>query len=79
MKRKFYTMKIDKIDMQVKELLTSFNGKTIDGVLLNDDSIYCFNAYSWVEFNGHRFRIGDSAENKMLEDAFLTVQALDNL
>ena len=72
-------MKIDKVYMLVKEILKSFNGKTIDGVLLYDDSIYCFNPYSVVEFNGNKFRISDSAENAMFEDAFLTVQALDDL
>lgn len=76
---KFYSMKIDKVDMLVKEILKSFNGKTVDGVLLYDDSVYCFNSYSWVEFNDHKFRIGDRAENEMFENAFLTVQALDSL
>lgn len=76
---KSYSMKIDGVFMFVKEILKSFNGKTIDGVLLYDDSIYCFNPYSRVEFNGHTFKIGDSAENEMFESTFLTVQALDSL
>ena len=76
---KFYSMKIDKVYMRVKTLLKGFNSKTVDGVLLYDDGIYCFNAYSVVEFNGNKFRIGDKAENAMFENAFLTVQALDNL
>ena len=76
---KFYRMKIDNLDMLVKMILKGFNSKTVDGVMLYDDSIYCFNPYSRVEFNGHTFRIGDNAENEMFENAFLTVQALDNL
>ena len=76
---KFYHMKIDNLDMLVKMILKGFNSKTVDGVMLYDDSIYCFNPYSRVEFNGHTFRIGDNAENEMFENAFLTVQALDNL
>lgn len=76
---KFYSMKIDGAIMLVTMILKGFNSKTVDGVMLYDDSIYCFNAYSWVEFNGHKFRIGDSAENEMFENAFLTVQALDSL
>lgn len=76
---KFYSMKIDNAVMFVKTLLKGFNSKTVDGVLLYDDSVYCFNTYSLVEFNGHKFRIGDSAENAMLENAFLTIQALDSL
>jgi hypothetical protein len=72
-------MKIDGAIMLVTMILKGFNSKTVDGVMLEDDSIYCFNAYSWVEFNGHKFRIGDSAENEMFENAFLTVQALDSL
>lgn len=76
---KFYSMKIDKVYMLVKMILKGFNSKSVDGVLLYDDTVYCFNAYSVVEFNGNKFRIGDSAENEMFEDAFLTVQALDDL
>lgn len=76
---KFYTMKIDGVFMFVKMILKGFNSKTVDGVMLYDDSIYCFNEYSCIEFNGHKFRIGDSAENAMFEDAFLTVQTLDDL
>ena len=76
---KFYPMKIDKVYMRVKMILKGFSSKTVDGVLLYDDTVYCFNAYSVVEFNGNKFRIGDNAENAMFENAFLTVQALDNL
>ena len=77
--KKFYSMKIDGVFMCVKMILKGFNSKTVDGVLLDNDSIYCFNEYSCVEFNGYKFRISDSAENAMFEDAFLTVQALDSL
>lgn len=77
--KKFYTMRIDGSFMFVKSILKGFNSKTVDGVLLDNDSVYCFNSYSWVEFNGNKFRIGDSAENAMFEDVFLTVQALDDL
>jgi hypothetical protein len=77
--KKFYTMKIDDDFMFVKTILKGFNSKSVYGVLLDDDSVYCFNSYSCVEFNGHKFRIGDSAENEMFENAFLTVQALDSL
>ena len=76
---KFYPMKIDKVYMRVKMILKGFSSKTVDGVLLYDDTVYCFNAYSVVEFNGNKFRIGDNAENAMFKNAFLTVQALDNL
>ena len=76
---KFYSMKIDGVFMFVKMILKGFNSKSVDGVLLDNDSVYCFNSYSWVEFNGHKFRIGDNAENEMFENAFLTVQALDSL
>ena len=76
---KSYSMKIDGVFMFVKMILKGFNSKSVDGVLLYDDSVYCFNPYSCVEFNGHKFRIGDSAENEIFENAFLTVQALDNL
>lgn len=77
--KKFYSMRIDGGFMFVKSILKGFNSKTVDGVLLDNDSVYCFNSYSWVEFNGHKFRIGDNAENEMFENAFLTVQALDSL
>ena len=76
---KFYSMKIDGVFMFVKMILKGFNSKSVDGVLLYDDSVYCFNAYSCVEFNGYKFKIGDSAENEMFENTFLTVQALDSL
>ena len=76
---KFYSMKIDGAIMLVTMILKGFNSKTVDGVMLYDDSIYCFNTYSCVEFNGYKFRIGDSAENEMFENTFLTVQALDSL
>ena len=76
---KFYSMKIDGVFMFVKMILKGFNSKSVDGVLLYDDSVYCFNPYSCVEFNGYKFKIGDGAENAMFEDAFLTVQALDDL
>jgi hypothetical protein len=72
-------MKIDGAIMLVTMILKGFNSKTVDGVMLYDDSIYCFNKYSCVEFNGYKFRIGDSAENEMFENTFLTVQALDSL
>ncbi len=72
-------MKIDGVVMFVKMLLKGFNSKTVDGVMLYDDSIYCFNEYSYVEFNGHKFRVANIAENEMFENTFLTVQALDDL
>jgi hypothetical protein len=72
-------MKIDDVEMFVKAILIGFNSKSVDGVLLYNDSVYCFNKYSCVEFNGYKFRIGDSAENEMFENTFLTVQALDSL
>lgn len=76
---KFYSMKIDGVFMFVKMILKGFNSKTVDGVMLDDDSIYCFSEYSYVEFNGHKFRVANIAENEMFENTFLTVQALDNL
>lgn len=76
---KFYSMKIDGVFMFVKMILKGFNSKTVDGVMLYDDSIYCFNAYSVVEFNGNKFRVANIAENEMFENTFLTVQALDDL
>ena len=76
---KLYSMKIDRVFMFVKMILKGFNSKTVDGVLLDNDSIYYFNPYSWVEFNGHKFRINDRVENEMFENAFLTVQALEDL
>lgn len=76
---KFYTMKIDGVFMFVKMILKGFNSKTVDGVMLYDDSIYCFNEYSCVEFNGYKFRVANIAENEMFENMFLTVQALDSL
>ena len=75
----FYSMKIDGTFMFVKEILKGFNSKTVDGVLLYDDNVYCFNPYSLVEFNGYKFRIADNVENEMFENTFLTVQALDSL
>lgn len=75
---KFYSMKIDGVFMSVKMILKGFN-KSVDGVLLYDDSIYCFNEYSCVEFNGYKFRVANIAENEMFENTFLTVQALDSL
>lgn len=76
---KFYSMKIDGVFMFVKMILKGFNSKSVDGVLLYDDSIYCFNEYSCVEFNGYKFRVANIAENEMFENTFLTVQALDDL
>lgn len=76
---KFYSMKIDDVEMFIKTILKGFNSKSVDGVLLYNDSIYCFNEYSCVEFNGYKFRVADKAENEMFENAFLTVQALDSL
>ncbi len=76
---KFYSMKIDGVFMFVKMILKGFNSKTVDGVLLYDDSIYCFNEYSYIEFNGYKFRVANIAENEMFENTFLTVQALDSL
>ena len=76
---KFYSMKIDGAIMLVTMILKGFNSKTVDGVMLYDDSVYCFNKYSRVEFNGHKFRIADKAENEMFENMFSTVQALDSL
>ena len=76
---KFYSMKIDGVFMFVKTILKGFNSRSVDGVLLYDDSVYCFNPYSCVEFNGYKFKIGDDAENEMFESTFLTVQALDSL
>lgn len=76
---KFYSMKIDGVFMFVKTILKGFNSKTVDGVLLYDDSIYCFSEYSYVEFSGHKFRVANIAENEMFENMFLTVQALDSL
>ena len=76
---KFYSMKIDDVEMFVKAILIGFNSKSVDGVLLYNDSVYCFNKYSRVEFNGHKFRIADKAENEMFENMFSTVQALDSL
>jgi hypothetical protein len=75
----FYSMKIDGVFMFVKTILKGFNSRSVDGVLLYDDSVYCFNPYSLVEFNGYKFKIGDGAENEMFENTFLTVQALDSL
>lgn len=76
---KFYSMKIDGVFMFVKMILKGFNSKSVDGVLLYDDSIYCFNEYSCVEFNGYKFRVANIAENEMFENMFLIVQALDKL
>ena len=76
---KSYSMKIDGVFMFVKMILKGFNSKSVYGVLLYDDSIYCFNEYSCVEFNGYKFRVANIAENEMFENTFLTVHALDSL
>lgn len=72
-------VRIDHIDMDVKTLLRGFNSKTVDGVMLMNDDIYCFNHYSIAKFNGHIFRLSDNEENKMFEDIFLAINAINKL
>ena len=72
-------VKIDHIDMDVKSLLRGFNSKTIGGVMLMNDDIYCFNQYSIAKFNGHIFRLSDNKENKMFEDIFSAIDAINRL